>query len=63
VCPPNPPQTGTTGCFGGSYCYYADDAGCGGEDCFCDPSGTWTCVFSSCIEAGVPFDAGGPGSD
>ena len=57
---PDPPPTPQTACFDiGIDCYYPDDAGCGGEECSCDPSGSWSCTFGECIDAGPP-DTGPP---
>jgi hypothetical protein len=66
TCPSSIPQDGTA-CFGQGDCYYSDGSGCGGADCYCGPSGSWSCAYSVCVDAGPPDsgppDAGGcPGS-
>jgi hypothetical protein len=54
VCPPDEPKPGTA-CEPagvGNVCFYPDDAGCG-DECVCDPAGTWSCTIGLCIDAGA----------
>ncbi|HTQ44022.1 MAG TPA: hypothetical protein VMI75_14790 [Polyangiaceae bacterium] len=57
-CPPYPPQPGDACTSFNESCDYAFDAGCGGEYCTCDASGTWFCAIGDCVDAGPPIDAG-----
>jgi hypothetical protein len=41
----------------GSDCEYSVNGECDTEDCECDPSGTWSCSYSECFDAGF-FDSG-----
>jgi hypothetical protein len=61
-CPPPPPCPGSAPqpesiCSSvGQTCSYTDASGCSGEDCECDPSGTWGCSEIECADAGAVPD-------
>jgi len=42
----------------GAQCFYQNDAGCGGDACYCQPPGTWLCEQSTCFDSGPSFDGG-----
>jgi hypothetical protein len=44
----------------GAFCDYPLSGVCGDYQCMCDPAGNWSCVDSTCIDAGTPVDAGPP---
>jgi hypothetical protein len=60
ICPQDPPQSGSPCQMIDSVCGYATNGGCDDEKCTCDPSGTWSCEGSGCVDASAPPDAGGP---
>jgi len=59
ACTPFAPFNGTVCSDIGAQCYYPSDGGCGGDACYCQPSGTWLCEQGECVDSGPPPFEGG----